>query len=249
MLKWNSTELREPYLKILNKKRYNALYWKISYKEDPPEWCRVKKSRTTMPAIIDYMKDIFGVQRTGCHYLKRDRVVYILYKVVNMTCDSKYEYMELRIDDIIKERVQRLYTYYEAMGVRLTRGDLYIRKYNEKFLPLIYEKGEYFRADDNFLVPDRVVSKWYNGTSICRVLRDMLGSDNMPYLLNRISNKLERIIMYIDPEHIWFKSSILKKITVMMRSLECDSRIIFTLTTSSGTENDHRVEFQTISDN
>lgn len=234
-LPWDGTYLGHiTKSQILEKYKYESqIYWKLKLpiKSTPSEitiYCQARGCKNTYPCIIDQLKELFDLRKTGTHWIHLGKRIIILSK-----CESsgnydiltyhKLSYFEKSVYPTFQETVRKIFAFKEVFGVKFaTLNNLkVVPKENVSEIDSIDAFTVVSGRDPGFDFEKHIIKKgmlklWYQGKNeeLMQEIKDLLGMEHGNYNLrvSKIHQQINEIIMKVDKEQSLLAVDLIKRI-------------------------------------
>jgi len=188
----------------------------------------VNKVKSSLPAIIDELKPIFQLLKTGTHLFYSGRSLYLINK-----CDREHDtsLKDLEKEDhklvtaYLKKQVQNILAFRDVVGVKgNNEGHIIVRREKGKVIKAYSIKELYNEIlKDNSKLSSNMVKKWFDDRSLKDVIKELINyheeDDNETYVveyLKEFRELIEEKVLKIDKEYVWIVSYIIERIARMI---------------------------------
>lgn len=231
MLTWDGTRLHKEPVPIAVGHFDRKTYWKL----DSRTYCIVRKMKNITPCIVDEIKGIFGIQKTGTRWFMRNDDVYILFKCVFDTKNDRI-LLDIPVSEIddkslnsffpgrtLKDNIRRLIVFRELMSIEKTRMKDILLRVKENGARLISDEEGKVKFGDCINTSTDIITQWFGGdeTFLLKVLCSILPEKKLSLerRLYSLRVKLEEVINRIDKNSVWLVSSIIGRIALLLTSI------------------------------
>lgn len=227
MLAWDGTFLTNKVKVRCQSVYHTRTYAQIDVMGDGEHINVILASGNTLNCIIDELKTIFHVPKTGSHRIGLDGVDRTIYTVGRDVYDADIT------DDIhtnankayLLTMIQKLLIFRDIAGVspnilshiriRTTEGNYEYPVSCKDSFPFDRKKG--IMKHDNSPLSAQVLEKWFvnHGTSPDKVFLKMIPEitrDNLLEIMHRIRISIDRVIADIDPTQSWYGNYVYERI-------------------------------------
>ena len=199
-------------------------YWVIKYKEIT-EICMVKTTKTNIPCLIDELKSLFNLPKIGTQWCRQGGKLRILFKCEKTSEGYIKETINLsqvtHCSPMLKLQVQEIFAFRELLGVTCSyTSSIHIRQGKNGIYPISFYEPNMLTMEKT-VVPETVISKWFEQTSIDDVVKRLCKIqhlDTLPILLHTLRTKIDVIIDRVDRRAISYKSCIINRITERLQT-------------------------------
>lgn len=194
-------------------------YWRLKI-EDHTAICIVRTSRTTHPAIIDELKEVFHLPKLGTHRVTYHNKLYLLIKAPltpnETAAQEELTLLQVSIDDPkFRSQIQDILMFREALGISKTYERSIIIRNSLDPLPMsFYEPLMTFT--EKRMIPTNLIQKWFTCPDLAINIRRWLKVTNtqqVPALIHKLRSQIEDVINRVDRTHIGYVSLIINRIT------------------------------------
>lgn len=183
-------------------------YWRIG-----GEYCRVKKKKDIIPIILDEMKPLFHLPKTGTHSLDK----FILFRVASK---GHFIFADMDIDSVSEEvikqckpTIQEILIFREIFGIPTRQSHIKIRfPYKTKPWPVSLELS-FVQKLDNWCLTETIIKKWFDNRTPYKTLNEMLKRSG--YLRDgqpQLRYDTEKVIKRIDKDYIWICQTVINRL-------------------------------------
>lgn len=175
--------------------------------------------------ILDEIKPVFGIKKTGTHRIQIKNKIYLIYKSESkFTDDIKLKEFSKNTNKIntqkFKNDMSKLILYIDIIGLnRLTESNVFVRsKSDDCYYPIIYNNSVNKLSDNYNTFTDIskfMLKKWIDTNIINDTVKLMVNfkkSDDITLAMFSISKQIEQIISTIDNAYIWLSNLICSKL-------------------------------------
>lgn len=231
MFTWDGTDISDIISEcdIYEAKHNKIKYWVIhsipGLNGTYNEICIVKSTKTTIPCLVDELKDVFSLPKLGTHWCRINSKYYILIKP-NKTPEGyiKEEITLNMIDiqtDLLRLQIQEVFAFRELLGVTCSfESSIIIREGKSGVYPISYNEPN-MTIGDTKVIPGTVLDKWFGDTTIDDVVQKLCRINNIDKLakiLHELRGKIENIIEKVDRRSITYKNLIIDRITQRLQT-------------------------------
>ena len=201
------------------------VYWQFLYRGQIEHCIRRGVSgaiKATHACLIDEMKPLFGVTKTGTHRVKWRGKTYVIFRVVMCSWAPNYiqdEYIVSKIPNLydfmrdhpeIKAQVQCLMVVWHILGVKSGDTCILLRSITPVgFRELSIDPQEFSNS------PRYISKKWFDDRTIRETLRTMLNiicSDDLFHCQVRLRSSMAEIFQRIDPKESYLIAPIIQRL-------------------------------------
>ena len=193
------------------------------------EICIVRSSKSTLPCVVDELKEVFGLTKLGTHWCRLNGKTYILIKCIMTPEGDIKEEITLNIlstnnndiSQLLKLQVQEIFAFRELLGVTCSyESSIIIRKGKCGLYPISFYEPNMATIDTK-VIPFTVLDKWFDETLIDNVVKRLCkiqSIDNLAKVLHNLRTEIEKIIERVDRRAITYKSCIIDRITQRLQT-------------------------------
>ncbi len=239
-LRWDGSHLGSYYGVITCKWISGGIkYYKISF-SDPYGigpgilLCCAVCTKDVLPCIIEDIKTIFGLKRTGVHRISIDNKEYILYYVpvtvngcvVWETPLSKLDLKhELRANYEFKKEVQKFIVFCDILALASTNEtSIRIRPdVNETYAPICVNETTVLTKEDakNYSILTKTLfTKWFGEETnlsdvVIELIEEKFGSiaNRLCAVSAEIRNRIDEVIKRYDVKYLWYSYFIVDRLS------------------------------------
>lgn len=193
-------------------------------------FCILKTPKDNFPYMVEEIKEIFGIPRSGTHRIVINFKTYMLCQVNlsdtgQVIQETPLHRLEkghlLRKDVLFQKQVQRLLVFGDILALSNTgEPNVRIRRVPEGYLAVTgnefhttLDKGTDY---DYNVLKKGVFWEWFGeNTTMNDVAREMVGfeKENLVELCAALRKKLEGIILRHDKNYIWYSNFIIDRLS------------------------------------
>jgi hypothetical protein len=119
-------------------------------------------------------------------------------------------------------QIQEIFTFRELLGVTCSfDSSIIVREKNKTVYPISFYEPNMTNNDKSKIIPNTVLEKWFNGTSIDDVTKRLLkihDINNLSMILHKLRGKIEEVIQRVDRNAISYKTFIITRITERLQT-------------------------------
>lgn len=235
-LKWDGSYIGEFKGDIIiaqyTYKNYKFFVLKIKLVNETIIPSRYVLVKNKFPNIVDEIKPIFNIQKTGSHSLKIDSQLYVIYKS-KYKIENKDTYKFFidkslnRFDkkDPIRMRhsieIKKIIVFRELLALRFNIEPSILLNIKTGLLTSINEIETNANNDScsRSIITRGVALEWFIENDIPFFVKCMTGNlsisdadcEDINITTSRLKNKLEEIIERVDKDYIWFSSYVVNR--------------------------------------
>ena len=182
----------------------------------------VKRCTTSHPFIIDELKPVFNLPKTGTHRAMVGRHIHILYRLVGDGSGSIME--EITVNNIgtitnqlFIEQMQEIYAFRELLAIaRSYDASISVRKGQSHYYPISCAEAKMDPYRKEYMViPTKALDRWFIGVTIDEVVRRMVRircDDDIAERVDELRAKIYDVITRIDKNEITLCSHIINRL-------------------------------------
>jgi len=240
-LPWDGSDLGcFPAAVLVKEFRYQGvLYWRLQLEGYESVFAEATLLRTTLPCVVDELKRVFSLTRTGTHRIKIEgRSSYLLYRAESLEIgDGEMVVREMLLAETPQEKTLDYRRYIQSIfGFRALLG---LTPTNEKVISFRNPKrisrktGEvthsyYYEVLSRQETPLRsernpratlsasVLSRWFNDISVADTICLMTSfsgtAEDLRIIASQIRFRCEEVIRRVDPKFIWLSNVIYERL-------------------------------------
>lgn len=173
----------------------NGTYWKLSV-SGQEEYALVQQCNDMLPALLDNLKEVFGLHRIGTHICKRNSELYVLYRAVwdeeGVLEDVPLSQLALSLPSSCRcaNEISRTFLFRWLFGLRSTQASIKIRTENDFSYPVSMNEN---KIESGLQLPSTVAA-WI-GKKPCSEICNWLGihcPDDYHMWITRFASEFER---------------------------------------------------------
>jgi len=222
---WNGTKIEINKENIKSKIKYKGcIYCNISL-NGYNIWCQIKKVKTHLPCIFDEIKEYFGLNKTGTHWLSINGCNYIIYRIPNDKKKPIYENILTDFSNNLQNeyinQIRNIYAYRELLGIYKSNDKCIKIRFENKKEPwrlpyfISYYENNISGDLEISVIPLSVRKKWFNNITLEETILKLLkikDIKNIGDFTNNFRIFLKKQIERIDKDLINWVSIIIDRI-------------------------------------
>lgn len=215
-LKWDGSFLGKFSDKHIEGKRNSFPFWlyKINLSQDERPrriWCAAHPAEDRYACIVDEAAPLFGLAKVGTHIIKVKSRLYIIYRIHGITPTVLQGLNHKHVSSSFKRQIQDVFTFRQIMGINMNYISSVVMVGDR---PASYRNRVKEEENTESTLTINLIENWFT---------DVI-EDSMKRLIeagggySQIMDKLEKVILRVDPSLISMKVLIEKRISWMYNS-------------------------------
>lgn len=225
ILKWDGSDLTSQLSKInvyyayLNGVKYLSMRF-----DDKNVYSIIRSSMTTLQAIIDESKPLFGLTKLGTHIIYISNKIHILIKpqvnekgcILQEITLNNIDLQDIENKEIFTRQVKEIYAFREIMAIsKNTDSGIIVRKGKIFSYPVSYYEPNVKYEESKSVISENIINKWFPNDDFYKIIINLINVHNKEKISSRIfkiQDSLEKIILRIDKSQITYLNFVLSRI-------------------------------------
>lgn len=230
MFKWDGSHLGEiTEANITSITISNAIYWKLKIGLSEVI-CAARPIKDFFPLIIDELKPVFTLKKSGTHSVYRRKQLYLLTRIPLTDAGKILEEVSLkdidlssRVNVVFSRQIQTILCFRELLAISPACESTIHVRCPPRGVPYPISVRETRMSFGTYkpILSKVTLKKWFPHNEQNLVIQSMIreDDDDIVTTIAKVRTKIEDIINRIDKEVIWCSAFIVDRL--MKRLLEC----------------------------